>query len=158
MSRAAWAAMGQESSLADLFGGAGVQNHAGETVSVLTGLKDKTVLLFFGGKWAEPCEAFRQLLTHIYDVIRKEDSSIAVIFVSNDKSREEQQAFYASMHAEWLCVEWSPGLQDLGDKFGVEHIPGLVVVGRDGSPAIRDARQALLDLMGKEEVSKDTNE
>ena len=68
MSRAAWAAMGQESSLADLFGGAGVQNHAGETVSVLTGLKDKTVLLFFGGKWAEPCEAFRQLLTHIYDV------------------------------------------------------------------------------------------
>ena len=48
---------------------------------VLTGLKDKTVLLFFGGKWAEPCEAFRQLLTHIYDVIRKEDSSIAVIFV-----------------------------------------------------------------------------
>ena len=67
---------------------------------------------------------------------------------------EEQQAFYASMHAEWLCVEWSPGLQDLGDKFGVEHIPGLVVVGRDGSPAIRDARQALLDLMGKEEVRR----
>ena len=36
----------------------------------------------------------------------------------------------------------------------MEHIPGLVVVGRDGSPAIRDARQALLDLMGKEEVRR----
>ena len=53
-----------------------------------------------------------------------------MIFVSNDRSREDQQAFYAAMHADWLCVEFAPALQDLGDAFGVEHLPELVVVDR----------------------------
>ena len=34
------------------------------------------------------------------------------------------------MHADWLCVEFAPALQDLGDAFGVEHLPELVVVDR----------------------------
>ena len=31
-------------------------------------LQQKTVLLFFGAKWAEPCEAFRALLQQVYEV------------------------------------------------------------------------------------------
>jgi len=71
-----------------------------------------------------------------------------VIFVSNDRSREEQVAFFerGGMHPDWLMVEWAPDLQDLMDTFHVEKIPELVVLDKEGKAVVKNACHEVIDL------------
>ena len=65
MSKNAWelASGGKEGGITALFKGASVLDKKGQPVSVISHLKDRTVVLYFGAKWVgEPCTAFSKLL------------------------------------------------------------------------------------------------
>jgi len=138
----------KETPLAALFKGASVVGRDSQPVSVVSTLRDRTVLLYFAAGRVESCRSFNSLLTTFYDIIREADDSIAVIFVSNDKSKEEQLAFFrdGGMHADWLMVEFTYDLQDIMDTFKVEKIPQLTVVSRDGRAVVEDARDQVLRI------------
>lgn len=151
MSRSAWelaSGGAKETGLSALFKGASLKRLSGEAVSVLAALKDKTVLLYFAAGWAKPCKDFNPVLSKFYDLVRASDDSIVVIFVSNDKSREEQLAFFTEggMHPDWLMVEWSYDLEEIMENFNMEKIPGLIVVDRDGKAVVDNARDQVEDI------------
>merc|ERR1712098_831046 len=126
---------GKETGICALFKGAALLNRKGEVVSSITGLADKTVLLYFAASWAEPCKSFNKLLSTFYNMVRESgDDSIVVIFVANCKSKEEQVTFFnsADTHQEWLMMEWTRDLQEIMDHFNVEKIPWLLVADRGG--------------------------
>jgi len=138
----------KETPLAALFKGASVVGRDSQPVSVVSTLRDRTVLLYFAAGRVESCRSFNGLLSTFYDIIREADNSIAVIFISNDKTKEEQLAFFkdGGMHADWLMVEFTYDLQDIMDAFKVEKIPQLTVVGRDGRAVVEDARDQILRI------------
>lgn len=135
--------------MTQLFKGAAVLRHSGEAISVLAELKDRTVLLYFAAGHADPCKPFNLMLSKFYDMVRETDDSIVVIFISNDKTKEEQVAFFntSGMHPDWFMVEWTHDIEDIMDAFKVEKIPSLIVVSREGKPAVADARDQLFDLL-----------
>mmetsp|Transcript_69332 Transcript_69332/g.109553 ORF Transcript_69332/g.109553 Transcript_69332/m.109553 type:complete len:392 (+) Transcript_69332:94-1269(+) len=151
MTSSAWelASGGKEPGIAALFKGASLINTKGEAVSIISALKDRTVLLYFAASWAEPCKFFNKLLAMFNEAVRaKGDESIAVIFVSNDKSKEEQLQFFndESIHRDWLMAEWTYDLQDIMDQYNVEKIPWLLVADREGKAVVKDASEALFAI------------
>lgn len=84
---------------------------------------------------------FTPMLRDAYRAARPENSE--VVFVSSDRSSNEQLAYMREAHGDWPAVRAGSHLaQTLSSNYGVRGIPSLIVINAsDGSVITRDGRQ-----------------
>jgi nucleoredoxin len=103
------------------------------------------VLLYFSAAWCPPCQAFSPVLKVFYQSINdipivgnstsaRPTISTAVVYVSSDHSTAEFAKYYGTM--PWYAipsfnVDSEQYKAKLGDMFGIQGIPALVVLSRD---------------------------
>ena len=92
-----------------------------------------------------PCRKFTPMLHTLYDEVNEDGKKLEIIFVSSDKSAEEQGEYMQAMHGDWLRVNFGSDVRGkLKARYGVFAgseaadfpnvtrrcgIPGLVLFG-----------------------------
>jgi nucleoredoxin len=79
----------------------------GSKVSADEHLADKVVLLYFSASWCGPCRHFTPKLKEFYAELKAQGhSQLEVVFVSMDRSAEEQAEYFRDMHGPWARLEF----------------------------------------------------
>ena len=103
----------------------------------------KVVAVYFSAHWCPPCRGFTPKLKDFYeDVLGKHgDDSLAIVFVSSDRSEEDQDAYFKESHGDWFVVPFgSEAAGKLKKDCQVSGIPKLVIVDSNGQPLNQNAR------------------
>ena len=88
--------------------------------------KYDVVLLYFSAHWCPPCREFTPRLKQFYENLPR--GSVKIVFVSWDKSHEEFTSYFYNEHGDWLAVNFNSNRQELGQKYGIEGIPALLLI------------------------------
>ena len=115
------------------------------------------VVLYFSAHWCPPCRGFTPVLKDFFkEIVSKHgDGSLAIIFVSSDRTAVDREAYFKEEHGDWLAVPYDDieTSTDLKRKCDVSGIPKLVVVNSKGQPihenAITDVKQEQPDAAYK---------
>jgi nucleoredoxin len=110
----------------------------------LTQVKDdyQFIGLYFSAHWCGPCRAFTPQLAEFYKRINSEYKQVEIIFVSLDQSEEQFNSYYASM--PWIAVPFDSDTREmLGDIYGVQGIPTLIIFDNNGKLIDNNARSTL---------------
>jgi nucleoredoxin len=93
----------------------------------------KYKLLYFSAHWCPPCKAFTPMLALFYSDANASEHQLEVVFVSFDRSEEQFNEYYGTM--PWLALPYSERqrAQELGNRFGVQGIPALILVDQNGN-------------------------
>ena len=96
----------------------------------------ETVALYFSANFCKPCHEFLPMLKDFYDEVNEDDKKVEIIFVSLDKSQEEQESYHKEM-GSWPRVAFSneEARAALKTKYGVEKIPAIIVLDGDKEKA-----------------------
>lgn len=92
-------------------------------------LLGKDVLgIYFSAHWCPPCRRFTPLLAEAYDMHKKANKSLEIVFVSSDRSEDAFQEYYKIM--PWLALPFAERRKKskLSQIFDVQGIPRLVLV------------------------------
>jgi nucleoredoxin len=128
-------------SLQDLIG-TELVNAKGETVDVST-LEGKVIGLYFSASWCGPCRAFTPELVKLRD---RNDEDFEVVFVSSDRSADDQQEYMKDYDMEWPAIPFDSSKRgELSGKFGISGIPSLVIVDSDGNLITKNGRGEALE-------------
>ncbi|MFM8655845.1 MAG: thioredoxin-like domain-containing protein [Chthoniobacterales bacterium] len=104
-------------------------------------LADKVIGLYFSASWCGPCKMFTPELVKFRD---RNDEKFEVVFVSSDRSAEDQQEYMKDYDMEWPAIPYdSPLRQELGAKYEVRGIPSLVIVDDQGNLITKDGRSEI---------------
>jgi len=104
-------------------------------------LSGKVIGLYFSASWCGPCRAFTPELVKFRD---RNEEKFEVVFVSSDRSAEDQQDYMKQYDMDWPAIPFdSPLRQQLGDKYGITGIPSLVIVDDQGNLVTKDGRSQL---------------
>lgn len=104
-------------------------------------LEGKVIGLYFSASWCGPCRAFTPELVKLRD---RKDDQFEVVFVSSDRSAEDQQAYMKDYDMEWPAIPFdSPLRRELGAKYGIRGIPSLVIVDDQGNLITKDGRSEM---------------
>lgn len=131
--------------LRDTLGNAVVAKKEGNLVSVpVSDLQGKYVALYFSAHWCPPCRSFTPKLRKVYLMLLASGKPFEIVYVSNDNSKKEFEAYYNEM--PWNAVQYEQEALrlQLARKFGIAGIPTLVIIGPDGKVINNNARAALV--------------
>ncbi|MFM8790634.1 MAG: thioredoxin-like domain-containing protein [Chthoniobacterales bacterium] len=104
-------------------------------------LAGKVIGLYFSASWCGPCKMFTPELVKFRD---RNDEKFEVVFVSSDRSAEDQQEYMKDYDMEWPAIPYdSPLRQELGAKYAVRGIPSLVIVDDQGNLITKDGRSEI---------------
>jgi thiol-disulfide isomerase/thioredoxin len=108
-----------------------------KTAEVLAG--KEAVALYFSAHWCPPCRQFTPQLAQSYQA-NLQTKGLEVVFVSSDQDETSFQEYFGSM--PWLALPFNASelKQTLGEKFGVQGIPMLVVLDANGEVITKDGR------------------
>ena len=97
---------------------------------------------YFSAHWCPPCRGFTPQLAEWYSKDLKA-KGLEVIFVSSDRDAASFKDYYKEM--PWLALDYSQREQKelLSSHFGVQGIPSLVIVDKDGSVISKEGRGAI---------------
>merc|ERR1711872_120916 len=111
----------------------------GSSVPANSALAGKDLVLFyFSAHWCPPCRQFTPMLKDFYGEV---SDQLEIVFVSSDRSPEDMISYMKESHGDWCGVEHNSALaNDLKQKYGVQGIPMLVVVKKDGTLVTKDGR------------------
>lgn len=132
-------------SVVNALGLEGVQLQAGSgTAPADEALAGKFVALYFSAHWCPPCRGFTPVLAEVYQRLRQQGKEFEVVFVSADRSKSQFEEYFAQM--PWLAVPFEDASlqRRLSERFGVQGIPRLVILGPDGAVVAHDARAAVM--------------
>jgi len=113
-----------------------IVNKKGEKVA----LKADNVALYFSAHWCPPCKAFTPILSEVFKKVNaRQPGQWEVVFVSRDSDKNAMTNYYASM-ADWYTIPYedSSARDELAEMFGVEGIPQLTMITRDGTVVKKD--------------------
>ncbi len=123
-------------SLQDLIG-TELVNAKGEAVDVAS-LDGKIIGLYFSASWCGPCRAFTPELVKLRD---RNDEDFEVVFVSSDRSAEDQASYMKDYDMEWPAIPFDSGKRgELSSKFGISGIPSLIIVDSNGNLITKNGR------------------
>ena len=106
-------------------------------------LEGKVIGLYFSASWCGPCKMFTPDLVKLRD---RNDDKFEVVFVSSDRSAEDQQEYMKDYDMEWPAIPYdSPLRQQLGGKYEVRGIPSLVIIDDQGNLITKDGRSEMGD-------------
>ena len=104
-------------------------------------LAGKVIGLYFSASWCGPCKMFTPEPVKFRD---RNDEKFEVVFVSSDRSAEDQQEYMKDYDMEWPAIPYdSPLRQELGAKYEVRGIPSLVIVDDQGNLITKDGRSEI---------------
>merc|ERR1719335_881205 len=108
----------------------------------LAALEDKVYAFYFSGHWCPPCRGFTPKLAEWYTKSLKA-KGLEVVFVSSDRDEAAFNEYYAEQ--PWLALDWADRKrkEQLSNLFGVQGIPSLVIIDKDGSTITKNGRAAL---------------
>lgn len=91
-------------------------------------------LVYFGAHWCRPCREFSPHLVEAYRQLKEmAGERFELVFVSDDKSRDEQLLYAKEEGMPWPILRYSDvGSVDPVERWAGPAIPDLVVVTRDG--------------------------
>ena len=93
----------------------------------------KVKALYFSASWCGPCRGFTPELAKFYEAINKNGKKFEVVFVSWDSDDSSFKEYWGKM--PWLAVDFSDDKrEDLGEIFGVQGIPFVVLIDENGKP------------------------
>jgi nucleoredoxin len=106
-------------------------------------LQGKVVGLYFSAHWCPPCRAFTPVLIKAYKAATAAGAAFELIFVSSDEDQEGFDEYTKDM--PWPSVKFSEeeARTSLGERFGVQGIPQLIILGKDGKLITREGRAAV---------------
>merc|ERR1711881_315045 len=133
----------------DSLNGATLIKADGSKVEAEAALQDKDlVLYYFSAHWCPPCRQFTPMLSDFYGEV---SDDLEIVFVSSDRSPEDMFSYMKESHGDWCGVEHNSALaNDLKQKYGVQGIPMLVVVKKDGSLVTKDGRSHVVGKQPKQ--------
>ena len=113
-----------------------------DEVSADEALKDKEIIaLYFSAHWCPPCRRFTPVLADFYEETKDNELPLEIIFVSSDESEDGLFSYMNEAHGDWLAVPFgSPIAEKLGEQFGIQGIPTLIVVKKDGTVVSTNGR------------------
>jgi len=105
-------------------------------------LESKTVGLYFSAQWCPPCRQFTPKLVNFRNDNTKD---FEVVFISSDRSSEDQLAYMNDTGMQWYTLEHGSSLTKLlASKFQVSGIPSLVILSPSGATITRNGRDDVL--------------
>ncbi len=119
----------------------------GSEVSTDT-LAGKTIGIYFSAHWCPPCRGFTPVLVKTYNELTAAGKSFDLVFVSSDRSKEEMANYMTETKMPWkgLPFDKRDKKKLLGQKYGVQGIPTLVIVDKDGKTITTSGR---MDIASK---------
>merc|ERR1711953_895874 len=137
----------------DSLNGATLIKADGSKVEAEKALENKDlVLYYFSAHWCPPCRQFTPMLSDFYGEV---SDDLEIVFVSSDRSPDDMISYMKESHGDWCGVEHNSALaNDLKQKCGVQGIPMLVVVKKDGTLVTKDGRSHVVGKQPKQ-VSRD---
>jgi len=107
----------------------------------------KIIAFYFSAHWCPPCRGFTPVLAEFYSDLVGAGEAFEVIFVSSDKTPEEQMAYMKECHGDWLAVQHNTVLaSQLKKKYQVTGIPSLIVVTKSGEIISKNGRSEVLEM------------
>ena len=104
-------------------------------------LAGKVIGLYFSASWCGPCKMFTPELVKLRD---RNDDKFEVVFVSSDRSAEDQEEYMTDYDLEWPAIPYdSPLRGQLGAKYESRGIPSLVIVDDQGNLITKDGRSEM---------------
>ena len=104
-------------------------------------LSGKLIGLYFSASWCGPCRTFTPELVKFRD---RNDEKFEVVFVSGDRSADDQQEYMKDYDMDWPAIPFdSPLRQQLGDKYGITGIPSLVIIDDQGNLITKNGRSEI---------------
>jgi len=110
-----------------------------------TVLAGKVVALYFSAHLCPDCRKFTPILSTFYEEVNEDSGQLEIIFVSSDRSAEEQREYMKAMHGNWLCIAYDTDVRAMmkrryGCFAGPEQdflrgakrragVPSLVIIG-----------------------------
>jgi thiol-disulfide isomerase/thioredoxin len=110
-----------------------VIDHNGEPATANHALNTDYLLLYFSAHWCAPCRGFTPKLVEYYNK-NLGGQLFQVLFVSNDRSDREMQAYMKEAAMPWPAVIYhSEAKKTLEKVYSGQGIPRLVLLDRSGS-------------------------
>jgi len=105
-------------------------------------LRGSVFALYFSAHWCPPCRGFTPQLAEWYKKDLKA-KRLEVVFVSSDRDEAGFKEYFAEQ--PWLALDFSDRKrkEQLSQCFGVNGIPSLAIVDKDGSIINKDGRAAV---------------
>lgn len=105
------------------------------SVSTVTALAGKILLVYFSAHWCGPCRNFTPQLANFYNNVIQATphlkSQIEVVFCSADHSEQDFKGYYRDM--PWAAIDFDEDAREqLMGMFQVSGIPRLIVFGTNG--------------------------
>jgi len=108
------------------------------------GLAGKVVLIDFWATWCGPCVAEIPRVRDAYD--RYHERGFEVVGISLDEDRDALEAFVAEKQIPWpIILDARNDAGGLAARYGINAIPTMILVGRDGTVVSTDARGPRLE-------------
>ena len=106
--------------------------------------KTPLVGLYFGAKWCPPCQGFNPVLKNLYKKINEKEKVLEIIYCSSDEDVEDYVDFLKN--SNWPAISYNDDkLEEVGEVYGIEDIPQLIVFNSKGK---------LVDLNGRKAIQK----
>ena len=104
-------------------------------------IEDKNILLYFSAQWCPPCRAFTPELIKFHEK-HAEKHNFEIVFCSWDQTEEEFMDYYQNHHGKWLAMPFQhrPQVDAMAQRFGVQTIPTLILIGANGDVVCKGAR------------------
>jgi thiol-disulfide isomerase/thioredoxin len=105
----------------------------------LKSLKGKVVLVDFWATWCGPC--LQEVPNMLENYEKYHDKGFEIVGVSIDKEREDLEGFMAERKLPWIILHENGARNDPNAMhYGVNAIPFMVLIGRDGKVISMEAR------------------
>ncbi|KAI3415329.1 hypothetical protein GPALN_004942 [Globodera pallida] len=94
-------------------------------------MNKKVLLLYFSAGWCHTCKDFTPKFKQFYNQTKND---VAVLWISRDKSKEEQLQYYAkSLDPSWLYLPLGKTVRDFLKMYKLYGLPSVKLVDKEGN-------------------------